>query len=163
MAKQSAGLILYRIRNGELQVFLVHSGGPFWAKKDLGAWSIPKGEYSSEEDQLVAARRELQEETGFAAEGDFLDLGSIRQSGGKIVTAWALEGDCNPADLQSNVCEVEWPPRSGRTLEIPEVDRGEWFLLSDAEQRILAAQKPLLQRLRDNLPGGEPTRGSHSS
>ena len=151
MPKQSAGLILYRVQNEQIEVFLVHPGGPFWAKKEFGAWSIPKGEYTSEEDPLSAARREFQEETGFTAQGHFLDLGSIRQSSGKVVTAWALEGDCDPAKLQSNLCEVEWPPRSGRRMQIPEVDRGAWFSVSEAEERILVAQKPLLQRLASSV------------
>ena len=147
MPKQSAGLIMYRRRGAELQVFLVHPGGPFWAKKDLGAWSIPKGEHKASEPALEAARREFQEETGFSADGPFVELGSIRQSSSKTVTAWAFEGECNPADLRSNMCSVEWPPRSKRRLEIPEVDRGEWFSIAEAEERILPAQKPFLEKL----------------
>ncbi|MGI8770231.1 MAG: NUDIX domain-containing protein, partial [Acidobacteriaceae bacterium] len=107
-----------------LEVFLVHPGGPFWAKKDAGAWSIPKGEYEEEEQPLEAARREFKEETGFAANGQFVEVGSIRQAGGKLVAVWAFEGDCDPANLISNVCQIEWPPRSGRRVECPEVDRG---------------------------------------
>jgi predicted NUDIX family NTP pyrophosphohydrolase len=151
MAKQSAGLLLYRRRNRGLEVLLVHPGGPFWAKKDLGAWSISKGEYGEGEPPLEAAIREFQEETGFAAQGDFLELGAVRQSGGKVVSAWAFEGDCDPGDLISNRCQVEWPPRSGRLIEIPEVDRAGWFLISEARERILKSQAPFLDRLSQLL------------
>jgi len=130
MAKQSAGLLMYRSRDGQLEVFLVHPGGPFWAKKDLGAWSISKGEYVAGEPALEAAKREFQEETGFPAEGDFLSLGQVQQAGGKVVTAWAFEGDCDPSQLISNRCEIEWPPHSGRKMEIAEVDRGDWFSIA---------------------------------
>lgn len=147
MPKRSAGLIMYRIRNGELQVFLVHPGGPYWARKDLGSWTIPKGEYADTEYPLDAAKREFREETGFAAGGAFLELGEIKQTGGKVVAAWAFEGDCDPADLISNLCEIEWPPRSQKRLEIPEVDRGEWFSIPDARERVLGGQRPLLDRL----------------
>jgi predicted NUDIX family NTP pyrophosphohydrolase len=152
MAKQSAGLLMYR-RHQELEVFLVHPGGPFWAKKDLGAWSISKGEYAEGELPLEAARREFQEETGFAAEGVFLDLGTVRQAGGKMVSAWAFEGDCDPSKLISNRCKLEWPPRSGRLIEIPEVDRGGWFSIAEAEERILKSQAPFLVRLVGLLTG----------
>ena len=138
---------MYRRRNARLEVFLVHPGGPFWAKKDLGAWSICKGEYAEGEAPLEAAIREFQEETGFAAQGEFLELGTVQQSGGKIVSAWAFEGDCDPGDLISNRCQVEWPPRSGRMIEIPEVDRGGWFSISEASERILKSQAPFLDRL----------------
>ena len=151
MARRSAGLLLYRRRDGELEVFLVHPGGPFWAKKDLGAWSIPKGEYSDGEDPLSAARREFEEETGFAPPGDSVALGEVKQTGGKVVVAWAAEGDCDPGELVSNTCEIEWPPRSGRKLEIPEVDRAGWFLLAEARERILKSQQPFLDRLADLL------------
>ena len=147
MPKLSAGLLMYRKRNGRLEVFLVHPGGPFWAKKDIGAWSIPKGEYKGDEDPLDAARREFREETGFVVEGHFEHLGEVKQTGGKIVTAWAIEGDCDPRDLISNTCQIEWPPRSGRLLEFPEVDSGRWFLLQDARQYILKSQAPFLDRL----------------
>lgn len=129
----------------------MHPGGPFWAKKDLGAWSIPKGEYGPGEDAVAAARREFTEETGFAAEGEMEELGEIRQAGGKRVTAWAMEGDCDPAALQSNHCEIEWPPRSGRRMQVPEVDRGAWFSLAEARERILAGQRPLVERLAGRL------------
>jgi predicted NUDIX family NTP pyrophosphohydrolase len=147
--KRSAGLLMYRRRNSRLEVFLVHPGGPFWAKKDLGAWSICKGEYAEGEAPLEAAIREFQEETGFAAQGEFLELGAVQQSGGKIVSAWAFEGDCDPGDLISNRCQVEWPPRSGRMIEIPEVDRGDWFSISEANERILKSQAPFLSGLTE--------------
>jgi predicted NUDIX family NTP pyrophosphohydrolase len=151
MPRQSAGLLMYRWREDRLEVFLVHPGGPFWSKKDFGAWSIPKGEYAEGEEPLAAARREFQEETGFAAEGEFLALGSLTQTSGKVVSAWAFEGDCNPDDLISNTCEVEWPPRSGRRIEIPEVDRGAWFSLDAARDRIVTSQAPLLGLLSQKL------------
>jgi predicted NUDIX family NTP pyrophosphohydrolase len=147
MAKQSAGLLMYRRRNRRLDVFLVHPGGPFWAKKDLGAWSISKGEYGEGEAPLQAAIREFHEETGFTAQGNFLELGAVQQSGGKVVSAWAFEGDCDPGDLISNRCQLEWPPRSGRRIEIPEVDRGGWFSISEAREQILKSQEPFLDRL----------------
>ena len=131
---------MYRSRDSRLEVFLVHPGGPFWAKKDLGAWSIPKGEYVDGEQPLEAAKREFREETGFAAEGKFLELGAVQQASGKIVSAWAFAGDCDPARLVSNHCEVEWPPRSGRRIDIPEVDRGGWFSVSEAKGA--SAEKP---------------------
>jgi predicted NUDIX family NTP pyrophosphohydrolase len=137
---------MYR-RVNRLEVFLVHPGGPFFAKKDLGAWTIPKGEYLEDELPLEAAKREFQEETGFPVSGPFLDLGSIRQAGGKIVSAWAFEGNYDPAKMISNHCEVEWPPRSGRMIEIPEADRGAWFSIDEAKDRIKSTQTPLLDRL----------------
>ena len=138
---------MYRNTDEALEVFLVHPGGPFFAKKDLGAWSIPKGEYDDTEPALEAAKREFVEETGFPVAGPFLDLGKIKQAGGKIVSAWAFAGDCDPTQLVSNTCSIEWPPRSGRTLEIPEVDRGAWFTVSDARERIKNTQAPFLERL----------------
>ena len=147
MAKRSAGILLFRRRQGELEVFLVHPGGPFWVKKDLGAWTIPKGEYVEGEEPLAAALREFQEETGFPIEGPFLELGIIRQASGKLVSGWAVEGDCDPQALVSNLCEIEWPPRSHRMIEIPEVDRGDWFSLDEARKRILGTQIPFLDSL----------------
>src|SRR4051812_23928567 len=121
MPKQSAGLLMFRRHGGEAEVFLVHPGGPFWAKKDLGAWSIPKGEFGEGEEPLAAARREFGEETGFAVpsveEGEFVALGSVKQAGGKVVTAWGFEGDCEPSAMVSNLYRIEWPPRSGRFQE----------------------------------------------
>ncbi len=158
MAKRSAGLLMYRRRDGGPEVFLVHPGGPFWVKKDLGAWSIPKGEYSEGEDPLQAARREFTEETGldtdFAADGDFVDFGTIKQASGKLVSVWAVEGDCDPAKLVSNSCMIEWPPRSGRQIEIPEVDRAAWFSIDEARQRILKSQGPVIELLIARL--GQP-------
>ena len=145
--KRSAGLLLYRKRAGALEVFLVHPGGPFWTKKDAGAWTIPKGEIGEDEDPLVAARREMAEETGFSPEGRFIELPPVRQKAGKLVLAWAIEGDCDPALLRSNLFEMEFPPRSGRMAEFPEIDRGEWFSLGEARGRILEAQMPFLDAL----------------
>ncbi len=149
MPKRSAGLLMFRTLNDQLEVFLVHPGGPLWAKKDKGAWTIPKGEYEQEENPLVAARREFEEETGFRAIGEFVNLGSIKQKSGKIVTAWAFQGDCDPAKLISNTCEIEWPPRSGRHIEIPEVDRGRWFSMNEASEYIREEQRELLRRLSE--------------
>ena len=146
MAKQSAGLLMYRKREGRLEVLLVHPGGPFWAKKDLGAWSIPKGEFAGDEDALSAAIREFQEETGLSAHPPFLPLGSANQSG-KRVQAWAFEGDCDPETLVSNQFEMEWPPRSGKRVRFAEVDRGAWFALPEARGKMLAAQVQFLERL----------------
>ena len=147
MAKRSAGILMYRRRHGELEVFLVHPGGPFWVKKDLGAWTIPKGEYAEDEEPLAAAKREFKEETGFAINGPFLELGIIRQASGKLVSGWAVEGDCDPQKLVSNLCQIEWPPRSHRRIEVPEVDRGEWFSIPEARQRIISTQIPFLESL----------------
>ena len=141
---------MYR-REHEIEVFLVHPGGPFWAKKDAGVWTIPKGEYKPDEDPLEAARREFQEETGFTAGTDFIKLGEIRQASGKLVSAWAFEGDCDPAKLVSNLCQIEWPPRSGRRIDVPEVDRGQWFSLPEARGRILKSQEPFLDTLSHKL------------
>jgi len=156
MPRQSAGLLLYRRKERGLEVFLVHPGGPLWAKKDLGAWSIPKGEYSNHEEPLAAALREFEEETGFATDrlliaGEFVALGTVRQAGGKAVSAWAVEGDCDPARLVSNMFEMQWPPRSGRMAEFPEVDRGAWFTLSEARERILTSQREVLERLEGKV------------
>jgi predicted NUDIX family NTP pyrophosphohydrolase len=151
MPKRSAGLLMYRRRPHGVEVFLVHPGGPFFAKKDLGAWTIPKGEYLEDEQPVEAAKREFQEETGFPVPETFLDLGSIKQAGAKIVSAWAFEGDCDPSKMISNHCEVEWPPRSGRLIAIPEADRGAWFSIDEAKARIKSTQIPLLDRLTTAL------------
>ena len=148
MVKNSAGLLLYRFRDGNLEVFLVHPGGPFWAKKDLGVWSIPKGEMDEGEELLDAARREFEEETGFRPEGIFCELTPVRQRSGKIVHAWAVQGDCDPTAIRSNTFTLEWPPRSGRMQEIPEVDRAAWFAVDLAEKKILEGQRGLLDELR---------------
>jgi predicted NUDIX family NTP pyrophosphohydrolase len=144
---------MYRRRNVDIEVFLVHPGGPFWVNKDAGAWTVPKGEYSADEDPLEAAKREFQEETGFPVGDGVLPLGEIRQASGKLVSAWAFEGDCDPANLISNFCQVEWPPRSGRQIDIPEVDRGEWFSIPAARARILKSQEPFLDVLLGKLSG----------
>ena len=147
MQKRSAGILVYRRRDRALEVFLVHPGGPFWARKDRGAWTIPKGEYTDEEQPLDAAIREFKEETGFALAGKFVELGTITQASGKVVSAWACAGDVDPEKLTSNSCQIEWPPHSGRSMTIPEVDRGGWFALAEAKTRILPAQQPFLDRL----------------
>jgi predicted NUDIX family NTP pyrophosphohydrolase len=151
MPKLSAGILMYREARNGIEVLLAHPGGPFWAKKDLGAWSIPKGEYMPGEDPLAAAKREFQEETGISLDGPFLPLGELKQSGGKVVTAWAIRGDCEPAGLSSNTFQMEWPPRSGRMTSFPEVDRWEWFATAAAEEKILAGQRPFLARLKQAL------------
>ncbi len=146
MPKRSAGLLMYR-RKKELEVFLVHPGGPFWAEKDLGAWSIPKGEYEVDEEPLAAARREFEEETGFSAAGSFIELGELKQPSGKIVSAWAFEGDFDANDLRSNTFEMEWPPRSGQKMEFPEVDRGSWYSVEEARRRLTPSQIIFVDRL----------------
>ncbi len=149
--KRSAGLLVYR-RTPELEVLLAHMGGPLWARRDEGAWSIPKGEYGAEEDPLAAARREYQEELGHPAPaGEPLDLGEVRQGGGKRVRAWALAGDLDARSITSNTFTLEWPPRSGKEREFPEVDRAGWFDLATARAKIVAGQAPLLERLRERL------------
>jgi len=151
MPQRSAGLLMYRRRNSALEVFLVHPGGPFWAKKDWGAWSIPKGEYLDHEEPLAVAQREFKEETGFTSSGPLLELGDLKQAGGKIVSAWAFEGDCDPQKLRSNTFTLEWPPRSGRKMEVPEVDRGSWYSIEEARSRLLAGQRPFLDRLLEKF------------
>jgi predicted NUDIX family NTP pyrophosphohydrolase len=149
-AKRSAGILLHRHRDGALEVLLVHPGGPFWANKDAGAWSIPKGEYEDGEDARACALREFAEELGSAPpDGELVDLGEIRQRGGKVVTAWALAGDADADAIRSNTFSMEWPPRSGTMREFPEVDRAAWFSLDEARERILPAQAPLLDRLAE--------------
>jgi predicted NUDIX family NTP pyrophosphohydrolase len=148
VARRSAGILLFRRSGGVTEVLLVHPGGPFWAKRDLGSWSIPKGEYDDGEDALAAARREFEEELGTATpDGDPVELGEVRQRGGKVVVAWALEGDLDADSIRSNTFSIEWPPRSGAMKEFPEVDRAAWFSLDEARERILPAQAPLLDRL----------------
>lgn len=149
---------MYRRQSDEPEVLLVHPGGPFWAAKDRGAWSIPKGECDREEQPLAAAQREFLEETGFTPKPPFLELGRIRQSGGKIVSAWAFEGDCDPAALVSNTCSLEWPPKSGRVIEFPEVDRSRWFSIPEAREFILKSQAPLLDVLWARLQGSSAHR-----
>src|SRR5579859_1246897 len=148
MPKPSAGLLLYRHRQRHTEVLLVHPGGPFWARRDAGAWSLPKGEYEPGEDPRLAARREFEEELGTPPpEAEELDLGEIRQRSGKVVRAWALEGDLDATRIVSNTCLVSWPPGSGKQIEVPEVDRAEWFELEQAREKINSAQAALLDRL----------------
>lgn len=162
MGSKSAGILLYRIKEGKLEVFLVHPGGPYWRKKDLGAWSIPKGEFddqegSSGETDLEAAIREFQEETGFSLAGDFMPLGSQKQKGGKTVFAWALEFDLDPAEIQSNSFDLEWPPRSGKTQTFPEIDRAGWFSVEAALEMINPGQAGFIHELAGRLGRGSGT------
>jgi predicted NUDIX family NTP pyrophosphohydrolase len=148
VAKRSAGILLYRAAGAGIEVLLVHPGGPFWQRKDTGAWSIPKGEVADGEDELERALVELEEETGCTVStDDLLELGSIRQRGGKVVTAWAAAGDIDPAGVASNTFEMEWPPRSGRRQSFPEIDRAAWFAPEQAREKILPAQEELIDRL----------------
>jgi predicted NUDIX family NTP pyrophosphohydrolase len=150
MPKRSAGLLLFR-GSTHLELFLVHPGGPFWARKDDGAWSLPKGEYSDPERPLEAAKREFQEETGITVDGDFLPLGELRQPGGKLITAWALEKDVDPNLVESNLFSMEWPPKSGKTQQFPEVDRAAWFPISQARTKLLKGQLAFINRLTKKL------------
>jgi predicted NUDIX family NTP pyrophosphohydrolase len=151
-SKQSAGILAYRLRQSRLEVFLVHPGGPYWASKDEGAWSIPKGEYAPDEEPLAAAQREFQEETGLPLSGRFIALPPVRQASGKQVLAWAVEAtDLDPTRVRSNCFKLEWPPRSGVQQEFPEVDRAGWFALPEAERKLIAGQRALLQSLCDRL------------
>jgi predicted NUDIX family NTP pyrophosphohydrolase len=150
--KVSAGILLHRRRGDELEVLLVHPGGPFWARRDLGAWSIPKGEYEPGEDPWVAARREFEEELGVPPpDGPAEDLGEIRQKGGKVVHAWGVAGDLDADAITSNTFELEWPPRSGKLIEVPEVDRAQWFTLRRAREQLNPAQVVLLDRLAERV------------
>ncbi|HXS40118.1 MAG TPA: NUDIX domain-containing protein [Stellaceae bacterium] len=146
-SKRSAGLLLYRTRHGAIEAFLVHPGGPFWAKKDEGAWTIPKGEIDEGEDPLAAAMREFAEETGTMLQGEFRALPPVRQAGGKTVLAWALAGELDAAAIRSNEFEMEWPPKSGKRRRFPEIDRAEWFALEEARRKINKAQIALLDAL----------------
>jgi len=148
MAKRSAGLAMYRVRRGELEILLVHPGGPFWVKKDQGAWFLPKGEVKEGEEALVAAQREFQEETGLRPAGPFVELGSVRQKSGKTVSAWAFEGDCDPAAIRSNLFTIEWPPKSGKQREFPEIDRGAFFALDQARGKMHAVEFEFFMRLK---------------
>ena len=151
MPQRSAGILLFRRRRGTIEVLLAHPGGPFWAKKDEGAWSIPKGVYEPGEDGLSAARREFAEETGTRPEGEAMALGAFRQSSAKTVDVWAIEGEFDPARLKSNTFTLEWPPRSGRRREVPEIDRVQWFALDEASRKMLKGQRPILQALLRGL------------
>jgi predicted NUDIX family NTP pyrophosphohydrolase len=145
--KTSAGILLYRFNKKNVEVFLVHPGGPFWKNKDEGAWSVPKGEYEEDEDPLKAAIREFKEETGISIEGDFISLKPVKLKSGKLVKAWALEKDIDAGAIKSNTFLLEWPPRSGKKIEVPEIDKGEWFTIADAKKKINAGQLPLLDEL----------------
>ncbi|MEO8296113.1 MAG: NUDIX domain-containing protein [Gemmatimonadota bacterium] len=151
MPKRSAGILLFQFESGELRVLLVHPGGPFWAGRDDGAWSIPKGELAEGADPLSEAVREFEEETGMKPAGSFLELRPVRQRGGKMVHAWALRGDFDPVSLRSSTFSLEWPPHSGRVGEFPEVDRASWFPIDRARQKINAGQAPLLDQLVERL------------
>jgi predicted NUDIX family NTP pyrophosphohydrolase len=153
-AKRSAGILLYRLSGGAPEVLLVHPGGPFWARRDAGVWSIPKGEYDDGDDPLTSALREFEEETGTALEtGELLELGDVKQKSGKVVRAWAAEGDLDTGGVRSNTFTMEWPPRSGRTAEFPEIDRAGWFAIDEAREKLNPAQAEFLDRLLQRLPG----------
>jgi predicted NUDIX family NTP pyrophosphohydrolase len=151
MPETSAGILLYRFHSAGPEVLLVHPGGPYWVNKDDGAWSIPKGLYDPGEDPEAAARREFAEETGLAPAGELVPLGTFRQPSGKLIIAWALEGDFDPAALRSNLFSIEWPPRSGRMQDFPEADRAAWFAPGEARRKILKGQSPLLDALLARL------------
>ena len=151
MNKKSAGILLYRFENSNFEVFLVHPGGPFFIKKDLGAWSIPKGEFNEGEDPLETAKREFHEETGSQIEGDFMELSPVTQKGGKTVFAWALKGNINPNEIKSNTFELEWPPKSNKKKSFPEIDKGEWFNVQTAKQKINQNQASLIDELCNKL------------
>jgi len=147
MSKKSAGILLYRIKNKFLEVLLVHPGGPFWLKKDEGAWTIPKGELTDNEEPFDAAVREMQEETGIILKGNFIELTPVTQKGGKLVHAWANEHDVDPSEIKSNEFEIEWPPKSGKKISFPEIDKADWFNIKTAKEKINSGQVPLLEEL----------------
>jgi predicted NUDIX family NTP pyrophosphohydrolase len=151
MQKQSAGVLLYRENAGSLEVLLVHPGGPFWARKDDGAWSVPKGEFTDEEDPLEAAKREFEEETGFRVQGDVVPLSPIKQPSGKVVHVWAVQGDLDAKAIKSNMFSMEWPRNSGVIREFPEIDRADWYRLSKAKRKLLPGQVGFLDQLVDKL------------
>lgn len=153
MARESAGLLMYRVRQGGVEFLLVHPGGPFWKTKDAGSWTIPKGEISAGENPFDAAVREFEEELGFRPEGEFAPLGSVKQKSGKTVQAWAFAGDCDPAQVRSNTFRMEWPPKSGKFVEFPEVDRAAFFTNTEARARINPAQIAFLDRVIEKLKG----------
>jgi predicted NUDIX family NTP pyrophosphohydrolase len=157
--KRSAAILVYRRTQGGPEVFLVHPGGPFWAKKDVGAWSIPKGEFDESEEGLAAAKREFVEEVGQSINGDFVALTPVRQKGGKIIHTWAVEGEVDETRIKSNEFEMEWPPRSGRRARFPEVDRGQWFLVPEARRRLLSSQVPIIDELAARLGTGDENSG----
>ncbi|HKZ68120.1 MAG TPA: NUDIX domain-containing protein [Chitinophagaceae bacterium] len=149
--KKSAGILLYRFTDNLPEVLLVHPGGPFWAKKDLGAWSIPKGEFDEDENPLDAAKREIEEETGVKVAGEFIELTPVKQKSGKVVYAWALQKDINPEHLKSNSFEIEWPPKSGKKKSFPEIDKAAWYDLDEARNKIIEGQAPLITELETKL------------
>jgi len=151
MGKTSAGILPYRWRDGAWEVLLVHPGGPFWARKDLGAWSIAKGEYDPADEPFAAALREVEEETGFRPAGNFIQLQQRKQPSGKLIDIWAVETDWDPSQLRSNTCQVEWPRGSGRVREIPEVDRAAWFTFEEAVRKVLSGQLGFLEELHERL------------
>ncbi len=151
LAKSSAGLLMYRKREGQVQVLLVHPGGPLWKNKDGGAWFVPKGEINPGEQELAAAQREFQEETGLVATGEFLSLGTVKHKSGKKVAAWAFEGDCDPAAIKSNTFEMEWPPKSGKMARFPEIDRADFFTLEGAQEKMHVAEFEFVTRLAEQL------------
>jgi len=151
MTKQSAGILLYRVKNKLLEVFLVHPGGPFWQKKDAGVWSIPKGEFAVGEDPLEAGKREFTEETGISLSGYFMELTPVKQKSGKLIYAWAIEGDIDHATISSNTFKMEWPPKSGNFQEFPEVDKGEWFSFNESKEKIIPSQFLLIEELGKKL------------
>ncbi|HZD58767.1 MAG TPA: NUDIX domain-containing protein [Anaerolineales bacterium] len=150
MNKESSGILLYRQKNDQLEILLVHPGGPFWKKKDLGAWSIPKGEFA-DEDPLSAAKREFEEEIGMPIDGEMIALTPQQQKAGKVVHAWAVEGDLNPEEIRSNTFEMEWPPKSGKKQAFPEIDRAEWFPVQTARKKINQGQVAFIQELIEKL------------
>ena len=151
MPKMSAGILLFRFKNVYPEILLFHPGGPYWAKKDAGVWSIPKGELNENEEPLQAAERELREETGIEIKGKLMKLTPIKQKNNKIVFAWTLEQDVNPLDLKSNLFEIEWPPHSGFKKQFPEMDRGFWFTIGEAKVKIIAAQLPFIEELEKKI------------
>jgi predicted NUDIX family NTP pyrophosphohydrolase len=153
MAKNSAGLAMYRRKNGAVEILLVHLGGPFWARKDKGAWFLPKGEVENGEEPFAAAKREFQEETGLEAKGPFVELGSVKQKSGKTVAAWGFEGDCDPAVIHSNTFTLEWPPKSGKQREFPEIDRAAFFSFEAAREKMHPVELELFTRLKKILGG----------
>jgi predicted NUDIX family NTP pyrophosphohydrolase len=156
MARESAGLLMYRLRNGELEFLLVHPGGPFWKNKNTGAWTIPKGEIEPGEDALAAAQREFAEELGTRPEGHFIALNPVRQKSGKLVRAWAVEGEFDPAAFKSNTFQMEWPPRSGQLQEFPEIDQAAFFPFEKAKEMINPAQVPMLEEIKQTTKPHEP-------
>ncbi|HEY0731622.1 MAG TPA: NUDIX domain-containing protein [Chitinophagaceae bacterium] len=149
--RKSAGILMFRRIDKELEVLLVHPGGPFWKNKDQGAWSIPKGEFTNSEDPLDAAIREFEEETGVKLQGNFIELEQIQQKGGKLVLAWAIESDLDPSSIRSNTFSMEWPPKSGKWIEVPEIDKASWFAVEEAREKINPAQQALLEDLKQKL------------